>query len=296
MKPIKVGSVLVIAVMIFSLFSCSFLDDTQTSSENMTTIEIQESVTQVNATVETTEETTTRRIITETLPIEMLMTVSDIYTIYADAANKVKSHMPAFTRISSQEVYDIEAKQDFFRIIERLLNQIVMSALKTQIESEDGILDIHYGDAQGILNYFPVFSADYGSNVQDISIISGAKCMKNGPNYEITMFFNDVVNAQPQESDFGRIMTPLKRDTLIKVIDDSIFISNKDLISFDVAYKSNYLKSTINIKTGEMVSLEQGMTMHIFVDAKVNILGIQSELFKGDGMVKSIYQYYDFVW
>lgn len=241
-----------------------------------------------------TEQTTT---VEDTSPVQIEMSTSDILRIYTQAANKVKTELPGFKRVADKNLVEVRTDSGRSEVIKSIMDGIMGDILadgSSVFESPMAI--IPKGNSSGVKTYFPIFGESYGCGISGTDIISAAQCVKTGDTYELTIYFHDISNPEPASGEFGRIMSPVRKSAIEDAAAKHAATPGRDILSFETNYTNSYLKCKVEISSGRMLSLEQNMTINIAVKATLNIFGIVTTLYSGNGMVRYVLNFSDFAW
>lgn len=240
-----------------------------------------------------TEQTT----VEDTSPVQIEMSTSDILRIYTQAANKVKTELPGFKRVADKNLVEVRTDSGRSEVIKSIMDGIMGDILadgSSVFESPMAI--IPKGNSSGVKTYFPIFGESYGCGISGTDIISAAQCVKTGDTYELTIYFHDISNPEPASGEFGRIMSPVRKSAIEDAAAKHAATPGRDILSFETNYTNSYLKCKVEISSGRMLSLEQNMTINIAVKATLNIFGIVTTLYSGNGMVRYVLNFSDFAW
>lgn len=272
----------------------------ETTTAEETTAE--ETTTQEATTEATTAEETTISPLTENGIIyesenfrPVAMDAKSILKLYTEAVNNVKVRCPGFTKRDDQNFSDVQAGSGDFQLANRILNLVATEVLKSAAGESDVSTIPAHEDLQ-VLNNFPIYGQEYACNLTELSMLKSAACYTDGERYKIVLTVQDTSNAEPVTSEFGKIMTPVRREEIAQRITRYFVVLDEEKFKFDFRYTGNEIICVFNMKSGELEYLSQRMVVNIDINLDMDLVIFSTDFVKATGKVISHIEYTDFDW
>lgn len=225
----------------------------------------------------------------------VVMDKASVVALYTNAVNNVKAKCPGYTKREDRETGDVTAGSGALQLANNILNLVGTELLKNGGDTES-YADVAPGSEAAVRAGFPVYNADYGCRVDDLSLIESAVCLSNGSEYRIEIKVADTLNPEPGDGVFGNIMTPVKRENIANGISEYLVVLDRDQYKFDFNYTDNEIVCVLDAATGRIKSLTQKMTINVDIDLDLDLMLFKTNVVEAHGKIMNTLSYSDFIW
>ena len=304
MKLIKRTAVIAALVFLLSAFSScgyeiSIRKKEETTAAPDSTAAAVNDVTQPSVTPSVPEITTGGAdIIVDSSYQPVAMAAQDVLEFYTRAVNDVKLRAPGYIKTEYQDLSNVMAGSREFQLADRILNLVATELLKNSGDDngQNGTIQVLAHDDIAVRNTFPLFGKDYGCLLENMNIIRSAVCYANDSSYKIVIQLDDCLNPEPDNSDFGLIMTPISRDKLSSPIEEYLVVLDMNQYQFDINYTGSEITCIIDKQSARMTNLTHKMVMDISINLNLDLIIFQTSGIKASGTLINHLEYSDFDW
>ncbi len=225
----------------------------------------------------------------------MAMDSRHILQLYTEVVNNVKLRCPGFKKRDDQNFSDVQTGSGDFQVANRILNLVATEVLKSAAgESDVSTIPAH--DDLKVLNNFPIYGQEYACALTELSMLKSAACYTDGERCKIVLTVQDTSNAEPVTSEFGKIMTPVRREEIADRITRYFVMLDEEKFKFDFRYTGNEIICVFNKETKELEYLSQRMIVNIDINLDMDLVIFSTDFVRATGKVISHIEYTDFDW